>query len=207
MEQAADLYARKEPDLHIYTCKGRQFFLSHPTFDIEEIAHATSMQCRYTGHTKDFYSVAEHGVLVANIIAWEGGSLELQFEGLMHDAHEAYVSDVASPWKAAMPQYRVVEEGVEAALRKWAGLKGTIHPTVKRADWLALFVEAEQALRPGITAEWLEPEVGMKDYAAELLYNSARFMIQYLEPRAAKRVWLFNYHRLRNKVPHVAALA
>lgn len=195
MKQAADLYLEKEKDLHIYTCKGRQFFIAHPTFDVEEIAHATSMQCRYTGHVRKFYSVAEHGVLVASILDFEGQH-EYAFEGLMHDAHEAYVSDIASPWKVLIPDYRAIEERLEGAMREWAHLPSKISRQVKRADWLALFIEAEQLLRPGITAEWLEPESGMKDYAKELRSRSARFLIQGLPPEQARQEWLNHYYRL-----------
>ena len=196
MKQAADLYAEKEKDLHIYTCKGRQFLIAHPTFDVEEIAHATAMQCRYTGHTREFYSVAEHGVLVANILAWECEPRGTEFEGLMHDAHEAYVSDIASPWKVLIPDYRKMEKKLEAAMRAHFLLPEKISPAVMRADWLALFIEAEQLLAPGITKDWLEPEPGMKDYAAELRHRSARFMVQSLEPKKARDQWLHHYERL-----------
>ena len=196
MKQAADLYAEKEKDLHIWTVKGRPFYLSHPTFDVEEIAHATSMQCRYTGHTREFYSVAEHGVLVASILAWECEPRGIEFEGLMHDAHEAYVSDIASPWKVAIPDYRRVEEKLEGAMRAHFLLPEKISPAVKRADWLALFIEAEQLLTPGITKDWLEPEPGMKETAYEMRHRSARFIIQGLSPKEARDEWLHHYKRL-----------
>lgn len=196
MEQAADLYARKEKDLHVFTVKGRPFYIAHPTFDVEEIAHATAMQCRYTGHTRFHYSVAQHGVLVASILAWEAEGREIEFEGLMHDAHEAYVSDLASPWKVLVPEYRRMEEGVESAMRVWANLPEKISPAVKRADWLALFIEAEQLLQPGITESWLEPEPGMKAYALEMRRRSARFLIVEQDWRQAKKEWLDHYYRL-----------
>lgn len=196
MKQAADLYAEKEKDLHIYTCKGRAFYIGHPSFDVEEIAHATSMQCRYTGHTREFYSVAQHGVLVANILAWEGETREIEFEGLMHDAHEAYVSDVASPWKVLIPDYRRVEERLENAMREYFNLPTKISSAVKRADWLALFIEAEQLLKPGVTADWLEPEPGMKAYSHELRNRSARFLIVSQTPAEAKASWLEQFNRL-----------
>jgi uncharacterized protein len=203
MEQAADLYARKEKDLHIYTCKGRQFFLSHPTFDIEEIAHATAMQCRYTGHTNRFYSVAEHAVLVADILDWNAHP-ELAYEGLMHDAHEAYVSDIASPWKVAIPDYRRVEEKLEAAMREWAHLPSKISSEVKRADWLALFIEAEQLLWPGVTKEWLEPEVGMKETAHQMRTLSARFIVAGYDPNEANNAFLARYYQLQRRRANVA---
>ena len=83
----------------LYT--GKSFDLLHPTSDmvcIEDIAHALSQLCRYTGHTRDFYSVAQHSVLM---------SLDSDLPGdpmakLLHDADEAYVGDTASPWKQCL---------------------------------------------------------------------------------------------------------
>src|SRR5690606_5290032 len=57
--------------------------------DIQDIAHALSMQCRYAGHTRQFYSVAEHSVHVARWCRQYGPAAAL--EGLLHDATEAYL--------------------------------------------------------------------------------------------------------------------
>jgi hypothetical protein len=66
---------------------------------IEDIAHALSMKCRFTGHCTHFYSVAQHSLLVADWIEEQGGSRADQLGGLMHDAGEAYLPDLMRPIK------------------------------------------------------------------------------------------------------------
>lgn len=61
---------------------------------LEDIAHALALKCRWTGHTREFYSVAQHSVHVAELLP-----PHLQMAGLLHDAAEAYLPDVASPIK------------------------------------------------------------------------------------------------------------
>lgn len=68
--------------------------------DIRDIAHALSMQCRFNGHCKKFYSVAEHCVRASWLVGHGATS-----HALMHDASEAYVGDVVSPLKRMLPTY------------------------------------------------------------------------------------------------------
>lgn len=72
--------------------------------DIEVISHALGMLCRYNGHVKDFYSVADHSVLVHDLLRAQGASRELLMMGLMHDAPEAMLGDVVSPLKWALKE-------------------------------------------------------------------------------------------------------
>ena len=56
------------PHAWIETYTGRKFWPLAPSpddIDIFDIAQALSMTCRYKGHTNEFYSVAEHSVLLA----------------------------------------------------------------------------------------------------------------------------------------------
>ena len=73
--------------------------------DIKEIAHNLSQICRYAGATPGFYSVAEHSVIVAemmydnvNLIENNSNVLAAMY-GLLHDAHEAYIGDIIYPVK------------------------------------------------------------------------------------------------------------
>lgn len=73
--------------------------------NIQDIAHALSNICRYTGHTKEFYSVAQHSVLVASMVPEE-----YQLVALLHDATEAYCQDISRPLKPFLTNYQEIED-------------------------------------------------------------------------------------------------
>jgi 5'-deoxynucleotidase YfbR-like HD superfamily hydrolase len=68
---------------------------------LQDIAHALSMKCRFTGHTRFHYSVAQHSILMATLARTRKMSEEVQRYCLLHDATEAYLPDIASPLKRA----------------------------------------------------------------------------------------------------------
>lgn len=80
------------------TASGRDLILARPdTVDIEDIAAHLSKINRFNGATREPYSVAQHSVLVARILALAGHDAATQLWGLLHDAHEAYLGDMATP--------------------------------------------------------------------------------------------------------------
>ena len=84
----------------IETFTGKVFDLENPTpekITIMDIAHALSMQCRFTGHCAEFYSVAQHSVLTSLRVP-----KDLRLAALMHDSAEAYVGDTSRPLKGLM---------------------------------------------------------------------------------------------------------
>jgi hypothetical protein len=206
MEQAADLYNRHREEggkngNYIETIKGTKFYFEAPEFDAEVIAYATSMQCRFTGHTMQFYSVAQHMCLVAYIMQQVG--LGNPFEGLLHDAQEAYLSDVNAPAKSYIPDYRALEARIEAPLRQWAGLPGdVVTEGCKRADWLALFIEAHYLL-PTKGTDWLAPP-GVKEQAAELIATGLYEIVGWAPAHACK-AWLAAYKRFQKPAANAAA--
>lgn len=181
---AAEHYKAHEISLYIETASGANFYMDDPQFDIKDIAHALAHQCRYTGHSKQFYSVAEHSILVSRIV--EDLGLGDPFEGLMHDAAEAYLSDIAAPWKALLPDYKKLEARIETPLRLWAGVPEKLSEGVKRAGWLALFIEA-RALIPSGARDWIAPE-GIKEQALDLHYE-----IRCYSPHFAKTQFWHRY--------------
>lgn len=87
---------------------------------ITDIAHALSMLCRANGHFKSFYSVGQHCVNCAREAQARGYSRRVQLGCLLHDASEAYLSDVTRPVKQELPQYKLIEEPLQAAIwAKW----------------------------------------------------------------------------------------
>lgn len=81
-----------------HTNKHMYFFDPRPEMVcLEDIAHALSQLCRFNGHTKRFYSVAEHSVLVSHYVP-----LHHAAEALFHDAAEAYYGDIPRPLKRAL---------------------------------------------------------------------------------------------------------
>ncbi len=129
----------------IETSVGRKFYLlaEHPGFNISEIAHALSHTCRYGGHCNQFYSVAEHSVLVSEIA--EELKLCDPFEALMHDASEAYLCDIPGPWKCKLPDYLAMEAELERKLQEFFQLPPK-SAGCKEADLVALMVEGRTLL-------------------------------------------------------------
>ncbi|EMA43944.1 HD domain-containing protein, partial [Halobiforma nitratireducens] len=85
---------------------------------LEDIAHGLSNLSRFTGQGKDFYSVARHAVHVSREVEARGGSLAAQRWGLLHDASEAYLSDVPAPVKRTLPGYTCAEKRLHEAVRE-----------------------------------------------------------------------------------------
>ncbi len=107
----------------IMTYSKKMFDPVHPAvelIDIGDIAHSLSLLCRANGHFPHFYSVAQHCLNCMNEAAARGYSKRIQLGCLLHDASEAYLSDVTRPVKALLPQYLDVEKGVQDAIfDKW----------------------------------------------------------------------------------------
>jgi len=96
--------------------------------DIDEIALALAHLCRYNGHMKSFYSVAEHCIYVSKrveLMALKMGATPEQAQadalaGLMHDAAEAYIGDIVYPLKHSgmFDDYLALEEEIEAVITR-----------------------------------------------------------------------------------------
>ena len=145
---------KEQSDDWIQTYSGRHFYYAKPSaenINIEDIAHALSNQCRFAGHVRSFYSVAQHSVLVSLLMEYWGAPRIAQFSGLMHDAAEAYLVDLPRPIKRYMPFYNEAEERVYEVIRKVYKLP-PISPAVRDADNIVLVTEARDLL--GAPPDW-----------------------------------------------------
>lgn len=119
--------------------------------DIRDIAHALSLLCRFNGHCRDFYSVAEHCIRVSGILK----GADNQLTGLLHDATEAYMADIARPVKWALPQVREVEGIIAVAINTRFNLHGDWR-AIKQADNILLATEARDLMSTN-GKEWYLP--------------------------------------------------
>lgn len=174
------------------TSTGAHFYPDKPKFLIADIAHSLSMLCRYNGHCRHFYSVAEHSVLVSLLM--EEFDLGDPFEGLMHDATEAYLSDIPAPFKQFLPDLVDFDEQLESKLRAEFGLPHPKTKGCKRADWIALFLEAYYLL-PSRGKAFIDPEDLRKE--AVYLAKEKGWHVAGLEPHRAESAWLMRYQELR----------
>lgn len=202
----------------ITTFSGRKFWpLSPSSADvaIEDIAHALSMKCRFTGHTRHFYSVAQHSVLVAQVHEEFGTPADRSpwrlLAALLHDATEAYLPDVARPIKADLPGFMEIEGRVDAAVFRHfapsnvsAGMvwqEAWHHASIKEADTRVLRTEMRDLMPEGslgvltnvtpypFTIQCLSPE----DARTVFLQKFVQITEQLDEPRLAQFAWPRGY--------------
>ncbi len=151
---------------------------------IEDIAHALSHLGRYTGHSRFFYSVAQHSVLVSYL-----APKAFAFEALMHDATEAYIGDISSPLKQLLLDYKRIEARCDKVVRERFGLPVSHSPCVKRADMHALAIERTCLLpaEPFCAWEWLD----------EMNFDVTDWSISQQHPNTVKKVFMERYNELR----------
>lgn len=113
--------------------------------DMNDVSHALSNLCRYSGHCRKFYSVAEHSILVGKIVAdlWPEDRAAVR-AAFLHDATEAYVTDLPTPIKVLLPDYIALEDKLAADLAEAFHIQWSpeIAERVKFADMAALATEA-----------------------------------------------------------------
>jgi hypothetical protein len=110
---------------------------------IEDIGHALSNVCRFSGHLPRFYSVAQHAVNASYVVQQLPGGASCAFDALMHDTAEAFTNDLPTPLKAAFPVFKQLEEKIEAAMGRRFGFSYPLPEPVKVADTIMLGLEKE----------------------------------------------------------------
>ena len=176
----------------------------HPeptTIHLEDIAHALAQTCRYGGHCKRFYSVAEHAVLVSRRLEELGHSNRRCRAGLHHDDAEAYLGDIPRPMKPLLgTAYKRLtarmDEAIIASLRLGLNVEMLHDPVIKEADNWALFVEA-RILLPSKGINWNAALLQHWGVDPETLEGGTpAYWRSGLSPQRAKEEYLARHHEL-----------
>jgi uncharacterized protein len=166
-----------------YTQKAFYFDKLDPdSICIEDIAHALSNVCRFSGHCPHHYSVAQHSVLVSKLCSQDDA-----LTGLLHDATEAYIGDMVTPLKRLIPDFRSFEDRLWSIIAKKFGAKRVIPQGVHRADLAALSIEAKNLMG-------VDPKEWGLDEAPNLCDP-----VPVLTNQEAERIFLREFKNLQSK--------
>jgi len=182
------------PFIETYT--GQRFMPLSPRVEdvvIADIAHALSNQCRFSGHTKEHYSVAEHSVRVARVLEARGYSPTSQLWGLLHDASEAYLVDLPTPLKSDPTighAYRIAEARIMAVICQRFDLPIHEPAEVRTADAVLLATEVRD-LMAGRPAHWGN---------GQITQPPLREKIEPWEPRRAEWAFLQAFGALQTEI-------
>jgi len=180
------------------------FCLDSPVFRITDIAHALGQIARFNGHGRFFYSVAEHSCLVAAIM--EELDIGDPFEGLMHDATEAYLSDVPSPFKAMLPDWHRMDGVLTEKMRRHFALPICMTEECKVADTLALFLEAHELMPSrGRLEHWASPEALELQPQADWLREERGFGLEAWGPNRSTAEFQNFFNKLQARKRHAAS--
>ncbi len=174
------------------TFSGVQFWPMDPRPDevrIEDIAHALSRICRYGGHCLDWYSVAQHSLMVSELVP-----PDLALHGLLHDAEEAYTGDMIRPIKHGLREetsaFDDMADRLTATIARVFGLSPLTSREaqyVKDADNRALSTERRDLVRD-TGREWsvtrTHPPIDFRIFPMERDAAKAAFLARFQELRA-----------------------
>lgn len=173
------------------TVTGRRFYPLDPRpeeIHIADIAGALSRVCRFGGHCREFYSVAQHSVLVSHVCDPKDA-----LWGLLHDASEAYLGDLIRPLKHQpfAAEWRKIESDLQRMIEQRFGFD-LWRPlvSVHVADQAALATEARDLMGHDCLARWgggWESLRGIEPLAAT---------IRPLPPREAEAEFLMRFAAL-----------
>ena len=153
----------------ITTYTGKKFHYLNPQreeVDIRDIAHALALTCRFGGHCRGYYSVAEHSIRVANIVP-----NHYKLHALLHDAGEAYVPDIPRPIKYDYPVMKELDESITQSVIAILGNQWYSPTDVKYADGVLLATEARDLMHN--TNDWGELPPPLKEHIQPMGWHEA----------------------------------
>lgn len=179
----------------IQTISGKKFTLVDPSpesIDIFDIAHSLGNQCRYAGHVTRFYSVAEHSVLLSEIVDPGNGNPLVSLAALLHDAEEAYTGDINQPLKSLVPYFKKLADRIRRAIFDkfeipWRILTADAWTLIKQTENRLILTEREVLL-----AE--PPEKWILDFMDLKRFNKR--IIKSWDPRTATEKFIFRFYSL-----------
>lgn len=187
---------RPSHDAWMQTDAGVRFDLRDPHPDLvipEDVALSLSTRIRFSGMMRWPVNVAQHSLLVMDLllVAHADAGAALLRQALVHDAPEAYVSDVVTPAKRELPAYQALEARVWTACARRFGVPEILHPAVTAADWLACQLEAHLCLSRDPLDGW----AGARPSEDLVRFARARLLLR-AEPDVWRRGWLAALQRV-----------
>jgi hypothetical protein len=165
----------------LQTCSGIRFFPLDPRpeeIKINDIAGALSKMCRFGGHSKRFYSVAEHCVLMSR-----AATTPFKRAALLHDASEAYLVDIPRPVKPMLANYSLIEDKIMQTIAFKFGFVWPLQKEVKILDSAILADEQAQVMVP-------------IDHAWDNMQEPLGISLEFWSPDKAEAEFLSQYIRL-----------
>lgn len=127
------------------TYLGKQYSLTTPVaddIDPRDIAHSLAHLCRFNGHTKTFYSVAQHSCLVADLVPPEH-----RLSALLHNAAEAYIGHMIDPVKQCVMLYQEIERLHWEKICKRFNIDLQLPESVRNADRIVTATERRDLIK------------------------------------------------------------
>lgn len=151
---------------------------------LEDVAHHLSQMCRFGAATTRFYSVAEHALLVRELVM--EFYPELALAALHHDSHEYILGDWPTPLKRKLRAAGVtvldeMRRQTDIAIGARFGIDPDLfeHPAIKEADTIALFREASSLKKSrGVGYHWGRdaPAKGLNSVSLHPMFAKAAFV-------------------------------
>jgi hypothetical protein len=186
-----------EPGPYIQTLSGRRvnpLDAAPEDIEVSDIARALANTCRFGGHSKAFYSVAQHSVIVCELLEARGATPDELMAALLHDAAEAYLGDLPHPLKHRSElgaAFMAAEQRLEAVIVERFALPDA-SARIKPLDRALLATER----RTFSEVTWHWPELdGAEDLGLEL---------EAWPPDRAREAFLAAYERIAAARGHAA---
>jgi 5'-nucleotidase len=152
----------------INTYSGKIFSFIEPTpdmIDIKDIARGLAFSGHFGGQTPKFFSVAQHSMLVVKITSeGEGADYRKLLAALLHDGSEGYTGDMLKPLKELLPEFKIIENKITAAIFKKYNLSLDYMDDIKPYDLIAQRIEYDNFFEERNDIVYLSPEESYDEY-------------------------------------------